>query len=95
MSNKQWGSLQWVDKALHCLFPTQMWENGETIVNIRMFGGFEIFNTRPYHNYEDWAEGYEITSPLYPKVKVTAEDLDDAIKLFAKAIKHEEAIKKL
>jgi hypothetical protein len=63
-----------------------MWDNNQTLCNIRMFGGFEIFNTRPYHNYETWAEGYEISTPLYGGVKVQAEDLDDALRRFATAV---------
>jgi hypothetical protein len=68
------------DKRLRRLFPTQMWDNNEIICTIRLFGGFEFFNSRPYHNYETWSEGYEITTgDRYGNIDVTAEDLDDAI----------------
>ena len=48
------------------------------MLTIRFRRGFEIFNTRPYHNYEDWGDGYEIET--YDGQKFVAEDLDDAIK---------------
>jgi hypothetical protein len=41
--------------------------------------GFELFNTRQYHNYETWSDGYIIRDG---EVIVTAEDLDDAIRLY-------------
>jgi hypothetical protein len=72
--------LREIDQRLRKLFPTEMWVNNETIVTIRMFGGFEIFNSYPYHNYENWASGYEITTgERYGNLKVTAENLDEAI----------------
>lgn len=80
MSNKPYSELSDIDKRLRALFPTEMWENDETIVTIRMFGGFELFNTRPYHNYENWSKGYEITTgKRYGNIQVYAEDLDDAV----------------
>ena len=89
MSNKPMNVLYETDRRLRKLFPTQMWNgNNETIVTIRMFGGFELFNTRPYHNYENWSEGYEITvGERYGGIKVTAEDLDDAIDKLEAALK--------
>lgn len=86
MSNKTLDKINILDKELRQLFPTRMWDNNQTICTIRMFGGFEFFNTRPYHNYETWSEGYEVTSPIYPSIKVTSEDLDDAIMKFKEAI---------
>jgi len=81
MSDKRFEQLWEIDQRLRKLFPTTMWSNNETIVTIRMFGGFEFFNTRPYHNYENWSSGYEIkTGERYGGIVVTAEDLDDAIK---------------
>jgi hypothetical protein len=80
MSNKPWERLSDIDVRLRLLFPTTMWSDNETIVTIRMFGGFEYFNSRPYHNYENWSSGYEITtSDRYGNIRVIAEDLDDAI----------------
>ena len=86
MSNKDWKKLSDIDKRIRTIYPTRMWGNNETICTIRFFGGFELFNTRPYHNYETWSEGSEITSGD-EKIKVTSEDLDDAMSLFEEAIK--------
>lgn len=84
MTNKQWEKLSKIDQRLRRMFPTRIWANNETIVTVRMFGGFEFFNTRPYHNYESWSSGYEIkTGERYGNLKVTAEDLDDAISKMA------------
>lgn len=47
-----------------------------TIATIEVVGGFELFNTRPYHNYETWGQGYRVSSG---GITVMAEDLDDAI----------------
>ena len=83
MSNKSFEKLWKIEQRIRCLFPTRMWANNETIVSIRFFGGFELFNTRPYHNYETWSEGWEITSgDRFGNIRVQAEDLDDAYFLF-------------
>jgi hypothetical protein len=85
MPNKDWNKLWPTDDFLRRLFGTRMWKDNETICTIRMFGGFEFFNTRPYHNYETWSDGYEVSSPLYD-IKVTAEDLDDALRIFQRKV---------
>ncbi len=36
-------------------------DNNEVFVVIEYFGGFEYFNTRPYHNYEQWGHGFRVT----------------------------------
>ena len=65
-----------------------MWDNNETIVTIRMFGGFKLFNTRPYHNYETWSSGWEIkTGERYGNITVSAEDLDEAVALLETMLK--------
>jgi len=94
MSNKNWNEICDVDKALRKIVGMGMWDYKQTLINIRMIGGFELFNTRRYHCYENWCEGYEITSPLWPDIVVTKEDLDDAIKEFAKLVqkKHNKKI---
>ena len=46
---------------------------------ITMVNGFELFNTRPYHNYETWSDGYRITDGI---TTVEREDLDDAVRAF-------------
>jgi hypothetical protein len=83
MSRKDRSKLSDIDRRLRNLFPTEMWGNNETICTIRLFGGFEIFNGGiPYHNYENWASGYQIiTGDRYGNIKVSAEDLDDAVTL--------------
>lgn len=87
MSNKSFDKLNDLDRRLRRCFGLEMWSNGETLCTIRLFGGFEIFNTRPYHNYETWANGYEITTgERYGNISVSSEDLDDAITLLEKAI---------
>ena len=82
MTNKGFNLITCVDKKLRRLFPTQMWKDHEIIVTIEMFGGFEFFNTRPYHNYENWSSGYRVTAgERYGNISVTAEDLDEALNL--------------
>jgi len=92
MPDKEWNKLWLIDQKLRRLFPTQMWDNNETIVTITMYGGFEFFNTRAYHNYENWSEGYRITTgKRYGEFTVEAEDFDDAIrKLEEKMIQYKE-----
>ena len=29
-------------------------------LTIEFVSGFELFNTRPYHNYETWSNGYRV-----------------------------------
>lgn len=48
-----------------------------TLLTIRFISGFEKFNTRPYHNYETWGQGYRVEGR---GVVVEREDLDDAIR---------------
>lgn len=33
-------------------------------VRIDKVCGFELFNTRPYHNHETWSDGYEVVGTL-------------------------------
>jgi hypothetical protein len=81
MPNKNWNQLCQTDKIIRQMFPTQMWGNNEVILTIEFYGGFELFNYRPYHNYETWSEGYRVkTGNRYGNLSVTAEDLDDALK---------------
>ena len=88
MSDKSFEELCETDRRIRRLFPTEMWNNGEVICIIKFFGGFELFNTRPYHNYETWSEGYSISAgDRYKNVSVEAEDLDDAVTKFETLIK--------
>ncbi len=56
----------------------------EVIATIEVVGGFECFNTVPYHNYECWGQGYRVTAG---GVSVTSEYLDDALAKWAQAKK--------
>lgn len=42
-----------LDTRLKRLFPTGMRESID--IEIRLHCGFELQNTRPYHNYETWS----------------------------------------
>jgi len=74
MPNKNWDSLDPFDKMLRQKFTFGM-DSGTQLI-IQKVCGFELFNTRPYHNYETWSDGYHVTDG---KFKVQMEDLDDAI----------------
>lgn len=54
-----------------------------TVVRIEFISGFELFNTRPYHNYETWSQGYRVRGL---GVRFEAEDLDDALAGWAKHV---------
>lgn len=74
MSNKAFNKLNPFDAQLRQCFPVGM-ERGIQLV-ITKIVGFELFNTRPYHNYETWSDGYEVSDGKYC---VKEEDLDDAM----------------
>lgn len=79
MSNKPLEQMNEVDRTLRKLFPVGQYgfkPNGVS-VTIELIHGFELFNTRPYHNYETWSDGYRITTDN--GITVEAEDLDDAL----------------
>jgi hypothetical protein len=78
MSNKAHSKLNKLDQILRKLFPESMTNGTIVQVKIEKICGFELFNTRPYHNYETWSDGYRITAG---NTVVQAEDLDDAIYL--------------
>ena len=77
MSNKSWDKLNVLDQMIRRAKPTGM--ESKVKLTIEMICGFELFNTRPYHNYETWADGYRVSDG---KITVEAEDLDDAIRRF-------------
>lgn len=54
-----------------------------TVMRIEFVSGFEKFNTRPYHNYETWGQGYRVTGL---GVSVEREDLDDAVQVWARNV---------
>lgn len=87
MSNKSRDLLRETDLEIRRIFPTMMWANNEVILTIEFYGGFEFFNTRRYHNYETWSEGYRVTAgDRFDNLSATAEDLDDALMLFKKQL---------
>ena len=77
MSNKAWDKLNPLDQQIRRALPVGI-DDGVHLT-IEFFSGFEKFNTRPYHNYDTWSDGYRVSDG---KIKVEAEDLDDAIKLY-------------
>ena len=74
MPNKIWEDLNELDRAIRSARPVGM-EVGD-LLTITRIAGFELFNTRPYHNYETWSDGYVVEGQ---GVKVQREDLDDAV----------------
>jgi hypothetical protein len=58
MSNKGWHELDPADRALRKVLPIGMEEGIKSVIVHRC--GFEFFNTRPYHNYETWSDGYNV-----------------------------------
>jgi hypothetical protein len=56
-----------------------------TRLTIEFISGFEKFNTRPYHNYETWGQGWRITDPE-SGVVVEREDLHSALQAWIAAL---------
>ena len=81
MSNKPWGKVDPLDKLIRQTSRCGMTDG--TIMTIEFISGFENFNTRPYHNYETWGQGYRVHGL---GVLIEREDLDDAIKEWAKYV---------
>jgi hypothetical protein len=77
MSNKSWDKINELDKLLRKTVSTGPGQINGAILKIEMIHGFELFNTRPYHNYETWSIGYRVSGF---NIVVEREDLDDAIK---------------
>ena len=84
MSNKKSSELNDIDRKIRQALSIGM-EDG-TKLKIEFKVGFELFNTRRYHNYETWSGGYYITEydTKTGEVLLTAEseDLDDAVNLW-------------
>jgi hypothetical protein len=89
MSDKRFEKLNVIDQQIRRTLHMGNQENG-TYLTIEFIHGFELFNTRPYHNYETWSQGYRITDPQIMDTRwgrkgdkplvIEAEDLDDAIR---------------
>jgi len=75
MSDKPFEKLDIIDKMLRRAYPIGMRDGVD--ITIKKIIGFELFNTRPYHNYETWSDGYLAEDDKYI---VRREDLYDCIK---------------
>lgn len=84
MPNKQWSKVDPLDKLIRQTMRMGNEKNG-TYLTIQFIHGFELFNTRPYHNYETWSQGYRIEDTKHG-IKVEMEDLDDALKAWADCV---------
>lgn len=84
MSNKKWENLLTADKWIRRLSPNKGMTKGrcDPQIRITLVRGFELFNTRAYHNYETWSSGYIVEAFDNDGAliaRVDAEDLDDAL----------------
>lgn len=79
MSDKPYDQLEPIDRLVRQTIKTGMTVG--TLLRIEFVSGFELFNTRPYHNYETWSQGWRITGKGTGETEITVEreDLDDAI----------------
>jgi hypothetical protein len=84
MSRKDFDKLDRSDQLIRRIKPPGM-DDG-VHVTIQYFTGFEIFNTAPYHNHETWCGGYSVEGL---GVYAEAEDLDDAVQLWAKKVEEQ------
>ena len=92
MSNKEWSKVNELDKLIRQTTRLGMQNNG-VYLKIEFIWGFELFNTHAYHNYETWSGGYRVTDD-YWGVTVEREDLDDAIKAWAKLVEQKRTTRK-
>ena len=84
MSNKKWKNLLVADRWIRRLSPNKGMTKGrcDPQIKITLVRGFELFNTRAYHNYENWSDGYVVEAFDYDGkiiARVDAEDLDAAL----------------
>lgn len=99
MSDKKQAELWEVDRLLRQAHPVVGMCSMHTQVTIEKICGFELFNTRPYHNYETWSDGYRISAGEESGLMdyrhnrggerllvVQAEDLDDAVREYVAAV---------
>jgi len=86
VSDKPFDKLNPLDQIIRRTAPTGMCDT-HTEVTIEYIQGFELFNTRPYHNYETWSDGYRVTGR---GVTVEREDLDAAVKSWALKVANKE-----
>lgn len=81
MTDKPWNQIDELDRLIRRTCKVGMEEG--TVATIEFISGFELFNTRPYHNYETWGQGYRVSGR---GVTVQKEDLDDAVKEWARQV---------
>lgn len=88
--DKAWTELLEADRIIRDLSPNKGMTRGtEPQIRVTLIRGFELFNTRPYHNYETWADGYIIEAfgdDGSVIAEVSAEDLDDALNELSKRL---------
>lgn len=83
MSDKPLDRLDQIDRDLRRAVPPCGWHGGIKVqLTIEKVCGFELFNTRRYHNYETWADGWRVSDGT---VTVEREDLDDAVRAWLEA----------
>ena len=80
MSDKALRNLDEIDRLLRRTFPPGPDQEPHP-VTIRLESGFELWNTRPYHNYETFSDGWEVANHDRSIIG-RAEDLDDAVRSF-------------
>ena len=81
--NKAWDKLLEADKLIRRLPLHGCPDSTVPLLRIEFIRGFEIFNTRPYHNYETWGDGYIIQAFDDKGIVIATsrrEDLDEALK---------------
>lgn len=81
MSDKAWSSLCDIDREVQQALGPAGPENEGTRLKIEFVSGFEMFNTRPFHNYECWGSGWRVSDG---DTTAQMEDLDDAVRLFVR-----------
>lgn len=84
---KDFKQLCWADKRIKRLFQPIMKDCVRC--KIELICGFELFNTREYHNLETWSQGYKITAYNSKEEEIaiaTAEDLDIALSKLEKML---------
>lgn len=73
-----------IDRKLREVHPIKGFCSDHTVLTIELCQGFELFNTRPYHNYETWSDGWFIRDEN--GVKGRGEDLDQAVEDYLRAL---------
>lgn len=77
MSNKDFQKLNSIDQSLRELFPIKPTASTKVQLKIEKICGFELFNTRPYHNHETYSDGYRAI--INDDIICESEDLDDLV----------------